>query len=564
MHANWRFGTGYVMASENAHVLVVDDDPAICRLLDKWLSAAGYTVSVAQNGVDAVTAIDLSCPNFLVTDWEMPGGISGIELCRHVRRSELPQYVYTIVLTGRTESDGFVQALESGADDFTRKPVERAELLARLQAGSRIVELEQRLSLLANSDPLTGLATKRTLGDHLEREWRRARRYRSNLSCVMLDIDFFKRINDTHGHPAGDEVIRAIGRVLSENCRASDFVGRVGGEEFCVLLPETDEEHAVSWAERLRARIAQTPIAVDGKSLAVTVSLGVAGLSAETAAPPQLVDEADQCLLAAKQAGRDRVVAHAELQRIRAACTDPQTAAGAIFTGVTARDVMTTIVAALPSDATVGAAARYFLRFRYNSAPVVDADGRLIGFLSEKDVMNVLLWPDCWTRKIADIMKTNVVSYEETEPVVSIYEFLCRVPIRSIVVAKDGRPTGIISRGTLLRWFSNMVVGRRLPCGPEEASPAAIDRDELCLTAAAISRQAYEMQAALEDGVEDVAPHVIGGASRIQELVNDLLAGAQRDFVTGGERVPASCGWGPPCVDGRPESDWPAGQSDAE
>lgn len=545
------------MASENTHVLVVDDDPAICRLLHKWLTSAGYIVSFAQNGVDAVTAIDLACPNFLVTDWEMPGGISGIELCRHVRRTELPQYVYTIMLTGRSEADGFVQALESGADDFTRKPVDRSELLARLNAGSRIIELEHRLSLLANSDPLTGLATKRTLNEHLEREWRRARRYRTNLSCVMLDIDFFKRINDTHGHPAGDEVIRTIGRVLSENCRASDFVGRVGGEEFCVLLPETDEEHAVAWAERLRRRVAGTPITFDGKSLAVTVSLGVAQMVDETDAAAQLVDDADQCLLAAKQAGRDRVIGLGELRRINAACRDPQNAAGAIFAGIAARDVMTTIVAALPSDATVGAAARYFLRFRYSSAPVVDAGGQLIGFLSEKDVMNVLLWPDCWTRKIADIMKTNVVCYDEDEPILSIYEFLCRVPIRSVVVSNGGKPTGIISRGTLLRWFSNMVVSRRIHTGAVEDSPPAPDSNELCLTAAAILRQVYELQAALEDGLDDVAPHVIGTASRIQELVNDLLAGAQRDVGPANERVVASSGWGPPRVDSR-ACEWPA------
>jgi two-component system cell cycle response regulator len=535
------------MALEHSHVLVVDDDPAILRLLDKWLSAAGYRVSLSSDGATALSAIDAACPDFLVTDWEMPGGISGLELCEHVRRSDLPHYVYTVMLTGRNDADDRILALQSGADDFTHKPVDRVELLARLKAGSRIVELERRLSQLANSDPLTGLATKRTFHEHLEREWKRARRYRTKLSCVMLDIDFFKRINDSYGHPAGDEVIRVIANVLTETCRASDYVGRVGGEEFCVVLTETDEENAVMWAERLRKRVGGIAIKFADRTLKVTISLGVAQLTDDTKNAAQLVDHADQSLLAAKHAGRDRVVCGGELLRISAACKDPANDAGAIFNGVKARDVMTTIVASLSSDATIGKAAQYFLRFRFSSAPVVNAQGKLVGFLSEKDVMNVLLWPDCWTRHISDVMKSNVVCYDEDEPILSIYEFLCRVPIRSVVIARDGKPTGVISRGTLLRWFSNLVVSRQSSGQSSDETAADDDRGQLALTAKAIARQVEEMRAVLEgDDIEDVTPHVIGGASRIQELVTDLLAGGQGAVSHGGTRMIGSCGWGPP------------------
>jgi two-component system cell cycle response regulator len=535
------------MALEHSHVLVVDDDPAILRLLDKWLSAAGYRVTQASDGATALAAIDATCPDFLVTDWEMPGGITGLELCEHVRRSDLPHYVYTVVLTARNDAEDQVLALQSGADDFARKPVDRAELLARLKSGSRIVELERRLSQLANSDPLTGVASKRTFHEQLEREWQRTRRYRTKLSCVMLDIDFFKRINDSYGHPAGDEVIRAIARVLTDTCRATDYVGRVGGEEFCVVLTETDEENAVMWAERLRKRVGALAIKFGDRSLKVTISLGVAQLTEDTKSAAQLVDYADQALLAAKHAGRDRVVCRGELQRISAACQDPADAAGAIFAGVKARDVMTTIVASLSCDATIGIAAKYFLRFRFSSAPVVNAQGKLVGFLSEKDVMNVLLWPDCWTRQISDVMKPNVVCYDEDEPILSIYEFLCRVPIRSVVIARDGQPTGVISRGTLLRWFSNLVASRQASGqGGDDTIPEG-DRGQLALTAAAIMRQVEEMRAVLEsDDIEDVTPHVIGGASRIQELVNDLLAGGQGAVAQGGTRLVGSCGWGPP------------------
>jgi two-component system cell cycle response regulator len=297
----------------------------------------------------------------------------------------------------------------------------------------------------------------------------------------------------------------------------------------------------------LRSRVAETRVPVDGKLLSATISLGVTQVTERTVTAAQLVDDADQCLLAAKQAGRDRVISHAEMRRISAACQDPKNAAGAIFTGVKACDVMTTIVAALPSNATVGKAAKYFLRFRYSSAPVADENGKLVGFLSEKDVMNVLLWPDCWTRKIADIMKTNVVCYDEKEPILSIYEFLCRVPIRSIVVARGDRPTGIISRGTLLRWFSNLVVSRRIQGGSAADLALAPDRGQLARTAAAISQQAHQMQSALEHDDDDMTPHVIGGASRIQELVNDLLAGAQRDGESIEDKFGAASSWDLPC-----------------
>ncbi len=521
------------MAHGNLNLLLVDDDNALRRLLARWLTSDGFEVTEAADGASAIAAIEASCPNILVTDWEMPGDVSGLQLCEYVRRSDLPQYVYTVMLTGRDGADDYVQALKSGADDFARKPVERMELLARLQAGSRIVDLEHRLSFLANCDPLTGLASKRTFHEHFDREWRRARRYRSRLSCIVIDIDYFKRINDAHGHPAGDEVIRTVARLLVDNSRATDFVGRVGGEEFCVLLTETDEENAVLWAERARAKIAATPIVFDGKTLAVTASFGIAQWTPDIESVAKLTDIADQCLLAAKQAGRDRVLCHGELQRISAACHDPANAAGAVFAGVVARDVMTTIVASLPYDATIGVAAKYFLQFRFNSAPVVDEQGKLVGFLSEKDVMNVLLWPNCWTRRISDVMKTSVVCYDESEPILTIYEFLCRMPIRSIVVARDGKPTGIIGRGALLRWFSNIVAARHAKAGSHERPGASPDRTQLALTAAAISQQVDQMKAALEaNTADDVTPLVVGGASRIQELVNDLLASGQKLFGT--------------------------------
>src|SRR5688572_3912129 len=252
-------------------VLLVDDDALMMRLLSTTLEAAGYDVTRARDGATALELIDADCPRFLVTDWEMPH-MDGVELCRQLRRRKLPYYVYTLLVTARSEPEDTILGLEAGADDFLRKPVDKDELLARLMVGRRVLDMESRLIHLANSDPLTGLPTKRVLSDLFEREWSRARRYDHDLSCVMLDLDFFKSINDDHGHPVGDEVLRTISRRISDCCRTSDIISRYGGEEFCAVLPETSESDALIWAERLRERIAETAVEINGLSLRVTAS----------------------------------------------------------------------------------------------------------------------------------------------------------------------------------------------------------------------------------------------------------------------------------------------------
>src|SRR5438034_2817155 len=251
------------MATEPTKVLLVDDDPAMLRLLSKWVEAEGYKVLRAGDGRAAIEVIEAEHPRLLVTDWEM-APLNGLELCRWVRSQNFGHYLYTIFLTVRTESADMIKGLETGADDFLKKPIDRNELLARIRAGSRVMELEQRLSLLANTDGMTGLPTRRTLFDGFRREWARAQRHNVPLSCVMIDIDFFKRINDSHGHLAGDEVLKHLGSLLVAGIRTSDLPGRYGGEEFCIVLPETNEQEAVQWAERMRSRIANLRVMAGG------------------------------------------------------------------------------------------------------------------------------------------------------------------------------------------------------------------------------------------------------------------------------------------------------------
>ena len=394
--------------------------------------------------------------------------------------------------------------------------------------------MERQLNHIANLDSLTGLATRRTLMSGLEREWSRAERHQIPLSCVMLDIDFFKCINDTYGHSAGDEVLRRVGQLLLRDSRASDIAGRYGGEEFCIALSETTEEQAAKWAERIRRAIAAEPFSFGDKSIQVTASFGVAERLADMRSADQLVEQADQALLVAKRSGRDRVITCRSLLQTDVPGTDRKDPAE-MFRGIAARTVMTSIVAALHENDTVATAADYFLRLRIHTAPVVDDNGLLTGILAERDVMAVMLGKDWWKTRIKDAMKHNVVCYEEQTPALTIYEFLARVMIRSAVIVNRGRPTGMISRDSFLRFFINtLAVHRAAEIFPEidAAECALLDltaqlppEERIVQAVRQMAIEAHDLEHRLTDEPSSVqVPCVVGGASRMQELVNDLLA----------------------------------------
>ncbi len=512
------------MNPKNSKVLLVDDDPAMLRLVSRWLETAGYLVRRAENGKQALAAIEDECPDFLITDWDMPE-MDGIELCRRVRKLDLPHYLYILFLTVRSGPSETIEGLEIGADDFLNKPVHQGELLARMRSASRVLTLERRLSQLARTDPLTGLMSRRTFHEILEKEWKRAERLHLPLSCVMLDIDFFKRVNDNYGHPTGDAVLRVVAELLGDVSRASDSVCRYGGEEFCVMLPETSEADAAAWAGRARRRLSELTIPVDDTTFHITGSFGVAQRYDDTQTPAALIDLADQALLCAKRSGRDRVVRYESLSAVNEVDLTGSDKKDGVFHGVAARHVMTPLVVCLQQEETIGHATEFFLRSRINSTPVVDGDGKLVGFLSEKDLMAAMVSLDCWQQPIREVMKPNVIRYEEDTPIRIIYEFLCRVTIRRVVIVRDGRPRGTISRGTLLRWFRNTVSSKGLmgPQAAEDADPHR-SKERLAETTRELARQASELHRHFTEDTEDLVPYVVGGATSMQELVNDLLA----------------------------------------
>ena len=500
-------------------ILVVDDDPAMRRLVTKWLECDGYPVEQAGDGLEAMAAIESSCPDMLITDWNMPQ-MDGVQLCERVRGLRLANYVYILFLTVRSDANELVKGLDVGADEFLSKPINREELLARVRAGERVVSLERRLSQMARTDELTGLRTRRSFHDIFDKEWDRSSRRHLTMSCVMVDIDFFKRINDNHGHQLGDQIIQLVGEHLESSCRASDTVARYGGEEFCVLLPETTENEAAIWADRTRARLSSLRIPVDDDYLHVTCSMGVAERSDETPSPHDLIDRADQALVCAKQTGRDRVVQFDSMCEAGSSDLKDGKQTQDLLAGVTAGDVMTPLIACLKEDQSVGSAAEFFLRSRINSIPVIARTGQLAGMLSEKDLLAALVSLECWRMPIREVMKPNVIWYAENAPIRKIYEFLCRVTIRRVVVVRDGHPVGTISRGALLRWFRNLVLESGRISGSAEAP---LGRKHLIETARELQRQAI----ALEHTISDESNHLtcaVGAATRMQELIGDLLA----------------------------------------
>jgi two-component system chemotaxis response regulator CheY len=296
-------------------VLVVDDDPVIRRIVQASLASAGHTVEQAGDGQSALELLKHDPIRLVITDWQMPG-MDGPELIQRLRASTPDAYTYIILLTAKSEKEDVATGLETGADDYLTKPFNPRELRARVGIGERILNLEavlkesrDQLEVLAMHDGLTGLLNRRAIQAHAEAEWHRAARERESLSLVLLDIDHFKSVNDRHGHLVGDQALRLVAEVLAQRVRPYDQTGRWGGEEFLLVLPWTDLAAARLVAERVRARVAATPLPLaDGSGLDLRVSLGVTSTS--TGMPTSveaLLRQADEALYQAKRAGRDRI-----------------------------------------------------------------------------------------------------------------------------------------------------------------------------------------------------------------------------------------------------------------
>jgi diguanylate cyclase (GGDEF)-like protein len=295
-------------------VLIAEDIPMARRALQSTLEGWGYEVVACKDGADAWQMLQRDdAPRLVVLDWIMPG-LDGVDVCRLLRRQhaeEVPAYV--LLLTAMDGTDDLVAGLEAGADDFVVKPFRPEELRARLAVGARSVELNERLAeatrrlgVLATTDELTGLPNRRAIYARVVQEIARAARDCVPLCLGMLDIDYFKRVNDTYGHAVGDAVLREVVLSAASALRPYDTIGRVGGEEFLILVPRTQGLAGRTMLARIRHTVAASPVRVEGETIPVTVSIGGAVSCGESV--DGLVARADAALLQAKNTGRDRVV----------------------------------------------------------------------------------------------------------------------------------------------------------------------------------------------------------------------------------------------------------------
>src|SRR5271163_3077150 len=278
------FATTEVGDATRMQALVVDDSAIYRKLIGDHLRSWGFEVTLAECGSAAWTLLQQpQSPKLVLLDWVLPD-LDGIELCKRIRvAGSTGPYVYVILLTGKDGRQNMLDAMQAGADDFLAKPFDELELKARLLVGKRILDLQEELVSARESmrhaathDSLTGLLNRGEIVGMLERELERSRRDHQPLGVILGDIDHFKNVNDTLGHLFGDEALREIGRRLRAQLRVYDGVGRYGGEEFLMILPNCDLSDALLRADGLREIIARTPVTCSGKKRPITMSMGVA------------------------------------------------------------------------------------------------------------------------------------------------------------------------------------------------------------------------------------------------------------------------------------------------
>jgi two-component system, cell cycle response regulator len=315
MGADVLLGAVEVVAS-TLQALVVDDSAVYRKLIGDHLRSWGFGVTLAESGSEAWRILEQAdAPKLVLLDWVLPD-MDGIEICQRIRKAGVSgSYVYVILLTGKEGRQNMLDAMTAGADDYLVKPFDELELKARLLVGKRILDLQDELISARDSmrhaathDSLTGLWNRGEIVDMLERELERARRERHPVGVILGDIDHFKSVNDTLGHLFGDEALREIGRRMHAKLRVYDGVGRYGGEEFLMVLPNCDVPNTLRRANEIREMIARTPVVCSDEARLITMSMGVAISSADRKNEGEpLLKRADASLYAAKENGRNRV-----------------------------------------------------------------------------------------------------------------------------------------------------------------------------------------------------------------------------------------------------------------
>lgn len=306
--------------------LVVEDDLSTRLLIKKIAESEGYEVIEAENGYEGWRIFQKEKDNIyiILLDWMMPK-MDGMKLCRQIRKAFSTHYIYILLLTSKRNIEAIVEGLETGGDDYMTKPFSRRELVARIRVAERVAVLERKLSeansklhVLATTDPLTGILNRREFLKRLQDEIYRVSREKKFYNLIILDIDHFKRVNDTMGHTAGDMVLIEITNRIRTELRPYDLIGRFGGEEFLIGIPMANNEIGRNIAERIRTSICNKPFHAGNEKLDITASLGLTSVIPTGNKKSMLnlledmIEKADSSLYRAKNEGRNRVIVYGE------------------------------------------------------------------------------------------------------------------------------------------------------------------------------------------------------------------------------------------------------------
>ena len=299
------------MSLDRPHILLVDDREENRELLEEILEQEGIRVTSAIDGEEGLRLAAVDPPDTILLDVAMPG-LDGFEVCRRLQERSETAFVPILFVTAQVlDKESVCKGLSQGAIDYITKPFDPDELAARVRNALRLKEQNDRLRLMALTDPLTGLGNRHIINGRLKSSLARWRRRREPFGLMIVDVDHFKTVNDTYGHEAGDQVLQQLASLFRDMARAEDSVGRLGGEEFVVLVDHAHRLEAVQAAERLRQRVSRLTVPLDDDvGITVTVSIGVISsddLRTEDTEKSAL-HHADDALYVAKKAGRDRVV----------------------------------------------------------------------------------------------------------------------------------------------------------------------------------------------------------------------------------------------------------------
>ncbi|MBW2568444.1 MAG: diguanylate cyclase [Deltaproteobacteria bacterium] len=298
-----------------ARILIIDDSKLILHVAKTILNKQGHQVFLAEDGKTGLQDAATENPDLILLDLILPE-MDGYEVCQRIKKGEATSEIPVIMLTSKSEAADKVRGLEMGASDYVTKPFDEGELIARVNIHLQIRELHEslkeknrQLKEMANRDGLTGLYNHRYFQEMISKDFQRAARYHESLSCVMFDIDHFKKFNDTYGHQTGDMVLKTLGVLIKKLVRDSDLSARYGGEEFVLLMYHTASKEAFLISERLRKAVEQHEFQADNLTLNVAISVGVASFPhSEIADAKTLIECADKALYRAKNEGRNRVI----------------------------------------------------------------------------------------------------------------------------------------------------------------------------------------------------------------------------------------------------------------